>query len=95
MDVIGQELLNILICPETRSRLTLADPRLVAKLNTRIEARQLRNKAGDLVEKPLDGGLLREDGSVLYPIVDRIPVLLVDESIPLEAADHPPPSQPR
>ena len=31
----------------------------------------------------IDGGLVRAAGDVLYPIVDQIPVLLVDESIAL------------
>jgi uncharacterized protein YbaR (Trm112 family) len=34
-----------------------------------------------VLETPLDGGLVRADGQVLYPIIDRIPVLLVDEGI--------------
>jgi uncharacterized protein YbaR (Trm112 family) len=34
-----------------------------------------------VVEKPLDGGLVREGGDVVYPIVDEIPVLLKDEAI--------------
>jgi uncharacterized protein YbaR (Trm112 family) len=29
--------------------------------------------------------LVREDGTLLYPIVDDIPVLLTEEAIPLEA----------
>ena len=38
--------------------------------------------------RPLKRGVafwaMRQDGAVLYPIIDRIPVLLVDEAIPLE-----------
>jgi uncharacterized protein YbaR (Trm112 family) len=32
----------------------------------------------------LDGGLVREDKAIVYPIVRQIPILLVDEGIPLE-----------
>jgi uncharacterized protein YbaR (Trm112 family) len=44
----------------------------------------LKNKGGEPVEAPLAGGLVREDNTLLYPIVDGIPVLLIDEAIPLE-----------
>jgi uncharacterized protein YbaR (Trm112 family) len=36
------------------------------------------------VEKQLDGGLVREDGAYLYPIEDDIPIMLIDEAIPLK-----------
>lgn len=81
--MISKELLEILVCPEDHSSLALADARLVAELNQRIAAGNLRNKVGELVERQLDGGLVREDQAVLYPIVEGIPVLLVDEAIPL------------
>lgn len=73
----------MLVCPETRSELALAPADLIARLNQAIAASQLTNKAGQKLERKLDGGLLRADGSVLYPIVDDIPMLLVDEGIPL------------
>ncbi len=74
----------MLVCPETRTPLKLASGQLVAALNARVSQRVLTNRAGDVLEQPLDGGLLRQDGTMLYPIIDRIPVLLVDEAIPLE-----------
>ena len=39
------------------------------------------------VETSLSGGLVRDDGTLLYPIVDEIPVMLVDEAIPLDQLD--------
>lgn len=82
--MISKELLDILICPESRTPLTAADPALVDRLNAAIRAGQLRKRCGEKVELPVDGGLLRQDGAVLYPIVDGIPVLLMDESISLD-----------
>jgi uncharacterized protein YbaR (Trm112 family) len=35
----------------------------------------------------VDGGLVREDGRILYPIRQRIPVLLVDEGIALDQVE--------
>jgi uncharacterized protein YbaR (Trm112 family) len=84
VNLISEELLAMLVCPEKRTPLKLAASPLIAALNTRVARRELKNRAGDVVERPLDGGLLRQDGVVLYPIIDRIPVLLVDEAIPLE-----------
>jgi len=82
---VDPALLATLICPETRTRLHLADEALIARLNRESAAGDLKNRAGRLVEDPLEGGLIREDGKFLYPILDGIPVMLVDESIPLES----------
>jgi uncharacterized protein YbaR (Trm112 family) len=82
--VISTELLQILRCPEDRTPLALAEPALVERCNELVQQRRLKNKAGLPVEHTLDGGLIRADRAVLYPIVDEIPVLLVDEGIPLD-----------
>lgn len=82
--MISKELLDILVCPENHTRLELADDELVAKLNQAIAAGQVKSRGGDAVTEPVDAGLVREDGTVLYAIRDGIPVMLVDEAIPLE-----------
>jgi uncharacterized protein YbaR (Trm112 family) len=82
--MIDKELLAILVCPENRTPLDLADDRLMAKLNQAILAGEVRNRVGRAVEKPLQGGLIRQDKTLLYPITDAIPVLLVEEAISLE-----------
>ena len=82
--MIRPELLEILRCPETHQKLSLAPAELVARLNSQISARQIRNRAGTLVEQPVEGGLLREDGAVLYPIRGELPILLIDNGIAIE-----------
>ena len=82
--MITADRLSILRCPENGSRLKLAETELISRLNLLAASGKLENRAGRTIEKPLDGGLLREDGTVLYPIVDEIPVLLKDEAILIE-----------
>ena len=77
------DLLNILCCPETHQDLRLAEPAVIEKLNGQVAAGALKNRAGQAVQEKLDGGLIRADGKVLYPIRRNLPVMLVDEGIPL------------
>lgn len=78
---VSPELLEILVCPETKQPVRSAPAELLAQLNARIRARTLRKRGGEPVEKELDEALLREDGRVLYPVDDGIPVMLIEESI--------------
>ena len=77
------DLLEILRCPETHQTLTIAGRVLVAGLNERIKAGALKNRAGKPVTEPLESGLLRMDGKFLYPVRNEIPVMLIDEGIPV------------
>jgi len=81
---IDKDLLAILCCPETKQTVTLADTLLIERLNEAIKSRRLQNKGKQLVTEPVEGGLLRADAKVLYPIRENIPVMLVEEGIPLE-----------
>lgn len=81
--MIDQELLDILACPETKEPVHLAEQSLIDSLNERIERGEVTNRGGKKVEKRIDGGLVREDGAFLYPIEDEIPIMLIDEAIPL------------
>ena len=83
--MVDPNFLKILVCPETHQTLQLADERLVDELNERVDRGDLSNQAGTQIEKRLEGGLVREDGKILYPIVDGIPTLLSDEAIDLAA----------
>jgi len=81
--MVDQELLDILVCPENKTKVTLADQSLIDKANTAIEAGSLKNRAGEKVEEKIDGGLVREDKAYMYPIRDDIPIMLIDEAIPM------------
>jgi len=80
---MSKELLEILACPETKQALTFAAPALLERLNNRIRQGQLTNRRGTSVTEPIDGGLVRQDGQYLYPIREDIPIMLIDEAIPL------------
>jgi uncharacterized protein len=80
---MSKELLEILACPETKQPLTFAAPALLERINNRIRQGQLTNRRGTSVTAPIDGGLVRQDGQYLYPIRDDIPIMLIDEAIPL------------
>ncbi len=82
--MIDKRLLEILVCPQDHTPLEPADEELVEKLNRAIGGGQIRNRAGQPVDRAVQGGLVRPDGALLYPIVDDIPVLVVDDAIPMD-----------
>jgi uncharacterized protein YbaR (Trm112 family) len=81
---IDKDLLAILCCPDTKQEVSVAADTLIRQLNDRIAKGELKNKAGQMVAEKLDGGLLRADKKILYPIREDIPVMLIEEGIPLE-----------
>ena len=81
--MIDAELLKIMCCPETHQDLRPAEPTLVNRLNEQIAAGTLKNRGGQPVKEKIDEGLVRADGKLLYPIRRTIPIMLVDEAVPL------------
>ncbi len=81
--MIDPLLLDILACPDTKQPVKLAEPAVLTRLNALIERGELKNRGGQAVAKRLEAGLLREDGAYLYPIEDGIPIMLIEEAIPV------------
>ncbi|NOS82427.1 MAG: hypothetical protein E8D46_05320 [Nitrospira sp.] len=81
---IDKDLLAILCCPDTKQDVRLAEDLLIEKLNEAVSRGQLKNRANKPVTETLDGGLIRGDRKILYPIREDIPVMLIEEGIPLE-----------
>ncbi|OGS34034.1 MAG: hypothetical protein A2293_00965 [Elusimicrobia bacterium RIFOXYB2_FULL_49_7] len=81
--MVAQALLDILVCPESKQELRPAEPGLLARLNGRMAAGTLINRGGEQVKESLEEGLVREDGRLLFPVRQNIPIMLIEEAIPL------------
>jgi uncharacterized protein YbaR (Trm112 family) len=81
--MIDETLLDILVCPETKQSLRLADTDVLQQVNEAIAAGSVTTRGGESLSEPLSAALVRDDGEVLYPVRDDIPIMLIDESIPL------------
>ncbi len=86
--MLRSEVLATLCCPDDHFPLTLASDSLIAEINTVIRHGRLRNRAGQIVDHLLDGGLTSAGGEVVYPIIEGIPVLVRDEAMPLAQLGH-------
>jgi len=84
--LVDQSLLDILVCPETKQPLHTADASLLDELNASISNGTVKTRGGQPVSATIAEGLVREDGGVLYPVRDDIPIMLIDESIQLSHA---------
>ncbi len=89
--MIDRELAALLVCPKDRVPLKLAEPRLLSRVNRAIAAGRVKNQAGRAVEDQLSAALVRQDDTLLYPVLDGIPVLLVEEAIALDQIEQDPP----
>jgi len=78
---MDQSLLEILCCPLDKQSLRMATIEELERVNERIRKGELRNRAGRLLAEPLGEALITQDNQRLYPVVDGIPVMLIDESI--------------
>ena len=83
---LDQRVIEILVCPLTRRALAPMGGEALRRLNDRIGRGELRNSAGEMLDEPLEGALVREGGDRAYPVRDGIPVLLGEEGISLSRA---------
>ena len=84
MKRVDPELVEILVCPDTKLNVDLAPAETVEKINLAIRENIVLNVDRQSVIGPLQDGLLREDDKIIYPVRDSIPVMLIGEGIPME-----------
>ena len=82
--MVDPALLEILVCPETRQPVQPVSEDLLARVNEAIQAGGVANRGGEALENSVEEGLVREDGKVLYPVRDDIPIMLIDEAIDVD-----------
>jgi uncharacterized protein YbaR (Trm112 family) len=84
--MVDPRLAEILVCPETRLPLVPADAETLARINRAIASGGVKTRSGRALSSPLAEAVVRRDGAVLYPVLDGIPALIVDEAIFLDQA---------
>ena len=78
---VDSKLLDILCCPVSKTPLRVLKQVKLEKLNSAIESGEALYGDGSKVSGPLQEGLITEDGKVIYPVQDDIPVLLEEKGI--------------
>ena len=79
---VSSELVEILVCPETKQPVAIASQDVLARVNDKISAGSLRNRGGEKVEKAITEGLLREDGKAAADFL--LACLPLDLQLPLK-----------
>lgn len=85
---IDPKLLHILRCPVTKQKLIAVSDDELNTLNQRISEDALQHIDGSLVTDHLTAALTTENRHTIYKVVDGIPVMLENESIPAEQLDN-------
>jgi uncharacterized protein YbaR (Trm112 family) len=83
MPQVAPDLVEILVCPETKQTVRLATAAELSSVNEKVRAGTLRSRGGEAVKSELVEALIRADGKILYPVDDGIPVMLVEDSVEL------------
>ena len=82
---MDSKLLDILCCPITHKPLTRLSADQLAKLNEKIAAGELVDRSGEVLTAALQQALQTNDGRLVYPVNDGVPVLLEDLCIDLRS----------
>jgi len=78
---VDGKLLEILCCPVTKTPLTRLPAEKLDFLNRAIASGRALRVDGSTVDTALEEALVTEDGKVIYPVENDIPVLLEDMGI--------------
>lgn len=78
---VDKHLLEILVCPVTKTPVQLLAKDKLAILNREVSKGALSYVDGSPVDAPLEEALITEDGRTLYRVSDGIPVMLEEQGI--------------
>lgn len=78
------DILAMIRCPVTHSRLAIANQETLDKLNEKVSKRELIDRNGQKVTEKVESGLVNQDDSLLLPIRQGIIVLISGQAIPLK-----------
>ncbi|MXZ28602.1 MAG: hypothetical protein F4222_08990 [Gammaproteobacteria bacterium] len=80
---MDESFLSLLRCPRTGGELRPAGAEELAVYNKGVGEGRLSNAAGRKLTQAMEGALVSECRSWLYPVHEGIPVLLVEEAVAL------------
>jgi len=78
---LDKHLLEILVCPATKTPVKLLAKDKLAILNREVDKGTVAYLDGSTVDGQLDEALITEDGRTLYRVSDGIPVMLEEQGI--------------
>lgn len=78
---IDRRLLEILCCPVSKTPVRRIDKETLEIINAAARQGEALQVDGTPLEAPLDDAIITDDGKVVYPIVDDIPVMLAERGI--------------
>ena len=79
--IFDDDILSILVCPDTKQSVRPLKPNELDEINKAISRGAIKKRAGGQACDPIEGGYIREDNTVVYPVRDSIPVFLIDEAL--------------
>ena len=84
---IQNDLLEILCDPVTKTPVQLLTQDQLTAINAGIAAKSVKNVEGNLVEEPLQEGLITTDGKSIFRIDNDIPIMLAEQAIAADQVD--------
>ena len=85
---VNKQLLEILCCPKTRVGVKELTAGQIENVNAAIVQKKVKYSDGKAVDKPLQEGLITEDGKIIYRVDEEIPIMLIDMGIPAEQINN-------
>ena len=84
---VKQDLLEILCCPVTKTRLQILNSEIQVELNKKIQKGLVKNVGGKIVEELLEEALITLDAKTIYRVTSDIPNMIPSEGISIDDED--------